>query len=273
MYFYPLSLGDKSDRMYLFNKILKVNLIRPEIKLAIIKGRGNIKDAFPSDFSSNDKHLIETVSGTTMTSHERQISLLRSVEYIVNNKLSGAIVECGVWRGGSMSLVARKLIQMKDNNRKLFLFDTFEGMPPATDDDQNALNQRAAKILLDESDKMKGDNVWCYSGLDEVKRNLAETGYPSANIIYRKGRVEDTLPDDAIDEIALLRLDTDWYESTKHELETLFDKLVPGGIMIVDDYGHWSGAKKAVDEFFANRKIFPFLNRIDYTGRLFIKNH
>ena len=69
----------------------------------------------------------------------------------------------------------------------------------------------------------------------------------------------------------MLRLDTDWYESTRHELETLFDKLVPGGIFIIDDYGHWSGSKKAVDEFFEKRKLVIFLNRIDYTGRLAIK--
>jgi hypothetical protein len=171
-----------------------------------------------------------------------------------------------------MALAARRLVQLGASNRKLYLFDTFEGMPPPTDFDRSAADHAKAAVQLQHADKFQGDNVWCYSTLEEVRKNIDKAGYPPENIIYVKGKVEETLPEKSIEDIALLRLDTDWYESTKHELETLFDKLVPGGIMIIDDYGHWSGAKKAVDEFFAKRKIIPFLNRIDYTGRLFIKN-
>jgi len=111
--------------------------------------------------------------------------------------------------------------------------------------------------------------VFCL--IEEVKKNMFSTGYKQDNISFIKGKVEDTLPFDKIERIALLRLDTDWYESTKHELETLYDKLVIGGVLIIDDYGHWNGAKKAVDEFIKDRKISLFLNRIDYTGRLAIK--
>jgi len=107
--------------------------------------------------------------------------------------------------------------------------------------------------------------------LDEVKSNLLKTNYPEQNLFYFKGKVEETLPEPSIGKIALLRLDTDWYESTKHELTVLYDKLVEGGILIIDDYGHWSGSKKAVDEFIEKRKLKIFLNRIDYTGRLAIK--
>jgi len=107
--------------------------------------------------------------------------------------------------------------------------------------------------------------------LDEVKTNLAGSGYPVGKISFIKGKVEDTLPEPAIGSIALLRLDTDWYESTRHELETLYDNLVPGGILIIDDYGHWSGSRKAVDEFIAQRKLNLFLHRIDYTGRMAFK--
>ncbi len=258
--------------MYLFNNILKVNLIRPAIKASIINGRGSIREDFPSDFNEEEKKLITKVAGITMTSHERLISLLRSIDYLVQNHIQGDFVECGVWRGGSMALAARKLMQAEQSDRRLFLFDTFEGMPAPTDNDQSAVDKKDAKLQLEQADKFQGDNVWCYSTLDEVKNNLAATGYPSQNVFYFKGKVEDTLPEGSIGSIALLRLDTDWYESTKHELETLFDHLVPGGIMIIDDYGHWSGAKKAVDEFFADRGMIPFLHRIDYTGRLFIKN-
>lgn len=263
---------EKFYYVYLFDKLLKINLIHPDIKAEIINGRGGIKQFFPSDFSKEEQILIESVRGITMTSFERQVSLLRSVEYIIGNKLRGSIVECGVWRGGSMALVARKLLKMNEANRKLFLFDTFEGMSEPTTLDKNVIVSEDAKKLLEEADKMQGNNVWCYSTLDEVKNNLVATGYPQDHIFYFKGMVENTLPEDSIDDIALLRLDTDWYESTKHELETLYDKLVPGGILIIDDYGHWSGAKKAVDDFFAEREIVPFMNRIDYTGRLFVKN-
>lgn len=257
--------------MNFINKILNINLIRPSIKTTIMNGRGNIKEEFPTDFSEAEKSLIQTVSEITMTSHERLVALIRSIEYIIANGIDGDIVECGVWRGGSMALAARKLMSMKKSDRKLFLFDTFEGMPPPTEFDRSAADHTAASIQLQHADKFVGNNVWCYSTLDEVKKNMHATGYPLQNVFYIKGKVEETLPEPSIGKIALLRLDTDWYESTKHELETLFDKLVPGAVMIIDDYGHWSGAKKAVDEFFYNRSLPVFLNRIDYTGRLYIK--
>lgn len=258
--------------MHFLDKFLKKRLIDNHIKKSIIFGRGNIKETFPSDFSEEEKKHISFVKEMTMTSPERLVSLSRAVEYISKNNIIGDIVECGVWRGGSMMLAAKKLISLNETNRHLFLFDTFEGMSAPDSRDVSAIDNISAKILLDETDKMQGDNVWCYSSLDEVKSNLRTTQYPEENIHYFKGRVEDTLPEKIIGSIALLRLDTDWYESTKHELEVLYDQLVEGGILIIDDYGHWSGSKKAVDEFIEKRKLTIFLNRIDYTGRIAIKN-
>jgi len=211
------------------------------------------------------------VKGFTMTSHERQVVLLRAVDYLVQNKIEGDIVECGVWKGGSMMLIARKLLQLNNTNRNLFLFDTFEGMSEPNEKDVSAIDNSTASELLEKENKLEGDNVWCYSSLEEVKANLQKTEYPKEKIFYFKGKVEDTLPQPAVDKIALLRLDTDFYESTKHELETLYDLLVPGAVLIIDDYGHWTGSKKAVDEFIEKRKLKIFLNRIDYTGRLAIK--
>jgi O-methyltransferase len=83
--------------------------------------------------------------------------------------------------------------------------------------------------------------------------------------------VEDTLPDQAPERIALLRLDTDWYASTKHELEQLYPRLAEGGVLIVDDYGHYEGARRAVDEYFRAAGEPVLLNRIDFSGRLVIK--
>jgi hypothetical protein len=83
--------------------------------------------------------------------------------------------------------------------------------------------------------------------------------------------VEETIPQHAPEQISVLRLDTDWYSSTKHELMHLFPRLSKNGVLIIDDYGHWAGARKAVDEYFADQTIQPLLNRIDQTGRACIK--
>lgn len=257
--------------MSLINKFLKKNLIETAVKDSIISGRGNITKPFPSDFSTTEKENIESIKGFTMTSVERQVSLIRTIDYLVSNQIYGDIVECGVWKGGSMMLIANRLRQLNESNRKLFLFDTFEGMSAPDEKDVSSIDNTTAQELLAKENKLHGDNIWCYSALDEVKSNLNKTNYPTENLFYFKGKVEDTLPEPSIDKIALLRLDTDWYESTKHELEVLYDKLVDGGILIIDDYGHWSGSQKAVDEFIEKRNLKIFLNRIDYTGRLAIK--
>ena len=112
---------------------------------------------------------------------------------------------------------------------------------------------------------------WCYAPLDAVREAVLSSGYPSRKITFVKGRVEDTLPQAAPEKIAILRLDTDWYESTRHELETLYPRLVRGGVLILDDYGHWQGAKKAVDEYIEKNDLKLFLSRTDYTGRVAIK--
>ena len=170
-----------------------------------------------------------------------------------------------------MMLAANALAKCGDTNRDIYLFDTFEGMSDPGSEDISSVDQKTARDLLAQSDRLQGNNVWCYSSLEEVKANLKKTAYPEDNIFYRKGKVEETLPDPALQKISLLRLDTDWYESTKHELENLYDKLQVGGILIIDDYGHWSGSRKAVDEFFRNKRLNLFFNRMDYTGRLAIK--
>lgn len=257
--------------MSLISRFLKKNLIDAEVKNSVLTGRGNIKDKFPSDFTEIEKENISSIKGFTMTSIERQVVLSRAVDYLVENKIPGDIVECGVWKGGSMMLIARRLLQLNDSHRQLFLFDTFEGMSAPDEKDISSVNNSTAQDLLDKENKLDKNSIWCYSSLDEVKSNLNKTNYPAEKLFYFKGKVEDTLPEPSVGKIALLRLDTDWYESTKHELEILYDNIVDGGVLIIDDYGHWSGSKKAVDEFIGKRKLKIFLNRIDYTGRLAIK--
>jgi hypothetical protein len=257
--------------MSLISKLVGKDLIDVNVRNSILTGRENIKDFFPPDFTEEEKENISFIEGTTMTSIERQVSLIRAIDYLVKNKIPGDIVECGVWKGGSMMLVAKRLLQLNDGNRALFLFDTFEGMSEPDERDVNSVDNKTAQELLNKEKKLDGNNVWCYSSLEEVKSNLKKTNYSSEKIFYFKGKVEQTLPEPSIGNIALLRLDTDWYESTKHELEVLYDKVVEGGVLIIDDYGHWIGSRKAVDEFIKKRKLRIFLNRIDYTGRLAIK--
>jgi hypothetical protein len=117
----------------------------------------------------------------------------------------------------------------------------------------------------------RGQGVWCEAGLDDVQANLWSTGYPRDKLHFIQGKVEDTIPARIPGAIALLRLDTDWYESTRHELLHLYPRLVSGGVMVIDDYGHWQGARQAVDEYFAAGEVPHFLHRVDYTARLLVK--
>ena len=117
----------------------------------------------------------------------------------------------------------------------------------------------------------EGRRVQAYASLEEVRAAMRSTGYPWVNFVFVPGRVEETLPGTATGEIALLRLDTDWYESTYHELQYLWPRLVTGGVLILDDYGHWQGAKRAVDEYFSRSQPRPELHVIDYTARLILK--
>jgi O-methyltransferase len=227
------------------------------------------KYGLPVDFTADEIEDVRAVRPFTLTSPERIQALLGATRYVVQAGIPGEIVECGVWLGGSMMAVARTLCRMSESSRNLYLFDTFEGMTDATEKDRNYRGKDAAGLMS----RARGtsDDVWAIGPLEAVQRNMTSTGYPAERVHYKVGRVEDTLPREAPDQIALLRLDTDWYESTRHELEYLFPRLAPGGVLIIDDYGHWEGAKRAVDEYIQAHNLKILLNRIDYTGRIAIK--
>ena len=219
------------------------------------------------DATVQQQELIASVQHLTMTSPERILALVNAVEYLADNQIDGDFVECGVWKGGSMVATANTLIANNDSQRQLWLYDTFEGMSVPTDDDVDFMGQKADR-LLGEQDRLQSDSVWCFSPLEQVRSAMQTTGYPENLINFVPGKVEDTLPQTKPDCIALLRLDTDWYESTRCELEHLFPRMVDGAVLIVDDYGHWEGCRRAVDEYFEKHGIRILLNRIDYTGRI-----
>jgi O-methyltransferase len=220
----------------------------------------------PPDFGKQEAEVLRAVRPWTMTSPERIYALIQAVRYVSTNGIAGAIVECGVWKGGSMAAVARTLLQMKDVSRDLYLFDTFEGMSEPTVNDIDYSGKRANEVMQENSGFRCAD-----APLERVKEVLLDTGYPKDKIHFVPGKVEDTVPGSAPDAISLLRLDTDWYESTKHELVHLFPRLARAGVIIIDDYGHWRGSRQACDEYFAENRVPLLLNRIDYTGRIALK--
>ncbi len=225
---------------------------------------------FPPDFSAQDVETINSVLTFTMTGPDRILAVIQSIRYLLRAGIPGSIVECGVWRGGSMMAAALALLQCGATDRDLFLFDTFEGMTKPSALDISYSND-PAHVEFARLKKTDDRAAWCDASLEDVRNNLLATGYNSERLHFVKGKVEETIPDLAPEKIALLRLDTDWYESTRHELLHLYPRLSPGGVLIIDDYGHWLGARKATDEYFSQNNIHILLNRIDYTGRIAVK--
>ncbi len=220
-----------------------------------------------ADLDPLDLETLELVRPLTMTSSERVASLCGAARYIARSKIEGAVVECGVWAGGSMLAAARTLVAEGDTDRSLYLFDTFTGMTEPTEHDVSLRGEHASVVL----GRMDPNDPRMSSPLEIAQRVMAVSAYPPDRVHFVKGKVEDTVPERAPEKIALLRLDTDWYASTRHELEHLFPRLSVGGVLIIDDYGHWQGARKAVDEYFGALDERIFLQRIDYTGRIAIR--
>jgi hypothetical protein len=205
--------------------------------------------ALPGFYDDEAKAIIQRVKPWTMTNHTRLWALIVATRYVADHRIPGDYVECGVWRGGSTQAAALALMGRGDTDRHLHLFDTFEGMPPPTDKDRH-FGGRPAAAMLEESDR--SSSVWAVAGLEDVRDGMSRIGYPADRIHFHPGLVEETIPEQAPERIAILRLDTDWYESTRHELEHLYDRVPSGGVIVLDDYGYWQGAGEAVDEFLAS---------------------
>ena len=216
-----------------------------------------------------DQAVLQTVDAArpyTRTTSARVIALCEAVRYIAASGVEGDIVECGVWRGGSMLAAARTLVECGDTSRTLWLYDTFAGMSEPTDVDRRAVDGTSAASLL--ASDAHHDQVLALAGLQEAERTMMLSGYPQESMRFVVGKVEDTLPHSAPESIALLRLDTDWYESTRAELEHLVPRMTPGAVLIIDDYGHWEGSRRAVDEYLRRERPRIMLHRIDYAARI-----
>ena len=231
---------------------------------------GQSQDGPPKDFEQKHVEIIKRVLPYTMTSYERLYALIEAVRYVVRNDIEGCFVECGVYKGGSMMAMALSLLSEGVSDRDLYLFDTYEGMPKPGEKDIDIWGGSASETF--EKKRISDtSSTWANASLKSVKKAMSTTGYPMERVHFVKGLVEDTIPSNAPDVLSLVRLDTDWYQSTLHEMINLYPRLSSGGVLIVDDYGHFRGAREAVDEYFAEHHISPLLNRIDYSGRLVIK--
>lgn len=200
----------------------------------------------------------------TMVDWERCYSVWRGLSYVLNAGIEGALVECGVWKGGVCMLMANTVRASGTGERDIYMYDTYAGMPEPTGFDVSVKGQDARGEW--EDSQRDDHNEWCYAPLDVVKQNLASTGYDQSRINFVQGKVQDTIPQTLPDKIALLRLDTDWYESTYHELTHLYPRLVPGGVIIFDDAYYWHGQRRAMDQYFQEQGIKLMLNRTNISA-------
>lgn len=217
---------------------------------------------------------LETASKYSMTGFERMFFLIRAIKQIEIDNVEGDFVECGVWRGGNLILFQKMIEKLNLSNKKIFAYDTYSGMSHPGQSDLNINNEKAEEIIKKLEKKgvdPEKNIIFAKCELENVKKNFQANTSKNNNLICIKGKVEDTLKikNNLPNKISLLRLDTDWYESTKIELEVLFPLLSKNGILIIDDYGYWKGSKKAVDEYFKDKKINLF--KIDFTSRYLFK--
>lgn len=183
-------------------------------------------------------------------------ALAGAVQHVVQREIPGDLVECGTARGGSAALMGLVLKQL-GARRIVWAFDTFEGLPPPSEADPDRVIARL------------------YTGTFQA--DVKEVGALFERLGIRHlcwpvpGRFQETLPVSGVERIAVLHLDCDWYESVRTCLEQLYDRVSPGGVIQIDDYGHWAGARRAVDEFLRRRGIHHPLRRLDYAGRQLVK--
>jgi O-methyltransferase len=221
----------------------------------------------------SDSEIVQRALPYTMTGAVRLEALVGAVRRVVADGVPGAFAECGVWRGGSVLAMALTLLDAGDTDRELWLYDTFTGM---TEPGELDVSPRDGPARAEwERAQRAGERAWPELFSDfpagSVRATVLDSGYPAERVRLVAGPVEETIPAQAPGALALLRLDTDWYESTRHELEHLYPRLAPGGVLIVDDYGHWEGARRAVDEYFEAHPPRPELVEVDYTCRLAVR--
>ena len=248
------------------SQIKKIRNFFRILKKPFIKKKDFWNDNAP-EINDEDKVLIDSIGEHSLTPLVRRWTLIKAMHYINQNKLDGDIVECGIWRGGNIFL-AKKIQDLFYNEikRTFYGYDTFEGMPEPSIYDGEKVN-KIYKLFESKNEK------WTKASLEYVISSAKKFFTNIENLKFIKGKVEETLinKENLPKKISLLRLDTDFYESTKIELEILYPLLVQNGVLIIDDYGDFLGCRKAVDDFFFKRGVLMI--GIDKSCRILIKNN
>lgn len=230
-----------------------------------------LEGAYP-DLDKEFVPLYRKSVDCTAASVERLYALYTALRYLHMAGLPGDVVECGVWRGGNCMLAALTLMMLGDASRDVWLYDTFAGMTEPTERDRDVYGGLARDMRGRAfSTEGRPTPFQFVASRNDVAANMARTGFPSDRVHYVEGRVEETLPMSRPDRIALLRLDTDWYESTAASMRQLYPLLVEGGVLLLDDYGDWPAVREAVHECLEDLGETLMLNRIDNTGRIAIR--
>jgi hypothetical protein len=229
---------------------------------------------FPVELDEEDRRIVQFVIDheLSMTTPVRLCTTAMACRYVASAGIEGDFVECGVWRGGH-GIIAAEILGRRAHPATVYLFDTFAGMTEPTERDAQRRTGQLAQVEYERYRRDDGRNDWCYASLEEVRENFARAGtLRQDKVRFIKGDVVQTLSreENLPQKISVLRLDTDWYESTKKELEVLWPRVTPGGVLILDDYGYWEGARKAVDEYFESRRR-PFLQYLDNDSRVGVK--
>lgn len=226
-----------------------------------------------ADFDDDEWSIYSASQQNLCGSPEAIVTLVRAVDRVIKRGIPGALAECGVYMGGNIEVMIRALQRHGVRDRDIYLYDTFAGMPKPEDRDDESLGGIAKaswEAHRTEQDGDKGSN-WMKAGVELVRRRIDPLGYPDKHLHFVKGMVEETIPATVPEKIAILRLDTDFYSSTKHELQHLYPRLSPGGVLIIDDYGAFPGSRTATDEYSAEHGLDWFLHRVDAHVRLVVK--
>ena len=240
-----------------------------------IKRLSSDLEQFNEDFVGSQ--ILEFAYKRSMQTRDSLYNLWLIGEYLEANKIKGDIVECGVWRGASIQLLTGQSLFMKWPSREFYMFDTFSGMTEPTFHDVRLKDKIPAHILgwkhnLETTGASHLKGIPAYATLQDVKNGFSELGVDENHLNFIQGDVLATIPKFGPSEISLLRIDTDWYESTKHILEHFYPRLVTGGVLILDDFDYWEGAREATVEFFNARGLSPLLIRQGGGGRIYVKS-
>lgn len=201
-----------------------------------------------ADVDQRTLDTATTVKIYTRTTRAQVVALCEAVRYLTASRIRGDLVECGVWRGGSMLAAARTLLEAGDRSRQLWMYDTFSGIWDDAEED--------------------GDSRRNAVSLPAVQRTIAKADYPESRLRYIVGPVVETIPNNLPARIALLHIGNDRYASARHEVEHLVPRMTRGAVLIVDDYGQSQGARRAVDEYLDRTGTRLLLHRIDEAARI-----